>query len=254
MAADTAANDVLLCLRQSIAAGKAPMSTTTADPTSAADAQTNLAIATHLQFNHIGHQVFPLDTATRFESSGKPVNLRSVYFAWQRKDDAITDYISATQRLNEELGGSGGAGGSVQNLVFAEKLDLITWLDGQSEESEHMKPLAIDAAAAGQANGAASVAAGTAGGVATVPSGALGATLGKKIDPRLRDIYSGERRMGDRNTVLRGIKPTVWSDCIAPFQFLTNITGLFPYSQTCRGLLGAQSKTTTGSFTTYSTQ
>ncbi len=32
---------------------------------------------------------------------------------------------------------------------------------------------------------------------------------GRTVDPRLREIYNLERRMGDRNTVLRGIKPTV---------------------------------------------
>nr|6AF0_C Chain C, Cdc73 protein [Thermothelomyces thermophilus ATCC 42464] len=31
------------------------------------------------------------------------------------------------------------------------------------------------------------------------------------LDPRLAQIYSGERRMGDRNTALRGIKPTDFS-------------------------------------------
>ena len=60
---------------------------------------------------------------TRFESSEKPVDLRSIIFAWQRKDDPITDYIAATRKLNEEL--PGAAGGAVQNLVFAERLELI---------------------------------------------------------------------------------------------------------------------------------
>ena len=51
------------------------------------------------------------------------------------------------------------------------------------------------------------VASGAAGGVTTVP--AVGGRVAKTIDPRLQEIYNGERRMGDRNTVLRGIKPTV---------------------------------------------
>ena len=31
----------------------------------------------------------------------------------------------------------------------------------------------------------------------------------KEIDPRLQQIYNEERRLGDRNSVLRGAKPTV---------------------------------------------
>jgi len=54
----------------------------------------------------------------------------------------------------------------------------------------------------------AQVASGATGGIAPVTSGAVG-RQGKNIDPRLAEIYNGERRMGDRNSVLRGIKPTV---------------------------------------------
>lgn len=223
--------DALLCLRQSIAAGKSPLPTTTADPTSAADAQPNLALATHLQFNHNTHQTFPLDTSTRFESSGKALNLRSIYFAWERKEDAITEYIAATQRLNDDLAGPNGAGSTVQNLVFAERIDLLTWLEGQSEESEHIKPLAADEAAAAQASEAASIAAGISGGVAPIPSGAPGARAGKTVDPRLKEIYNGERRIGDRNTVLRGIKPTVSLPFVIRRKVLTGWSkGLFARS------------------------
>jgi len=234
MAASAPSNDPLICLRQSIAAGTLPIATTTAAPSSAADAQPNLALATHLQFNHDGHQAFPLTTLTRFESSGKALDLRSIYFAWERKEDAITDYIAATQRLNESLTGPEGAGGSVQNLVFAEKVDLITWLEGQSEESEHIRPLAIDGAAAEQVIGAASIAAGASGGVVTVSSGTQAVRGGRTVDTRIQDIYGGERRMGDRNTVLRGIKPTVGrlSLLVEPSKHGTLIlVGLFSCSQ-----------------------
>jgi len=208
MAAAAAALDPLLFLRQAITSNNSPIPTTSSEP--ATKAEPNLASATHLQFNHDGHQVFSFITPTRFESSAKPVDLRSIYFAWLKKDVAIPEYIASTQRLNEELTSDGGAGGNVQNLVFAEKLDLITWLESASDESEYIKPLGGEEAAA-QASGAADVAAGTAGGVATVPSSAAGARVGKAMDPRLREIYNGERRMGDRNSVLRGIKPTVGS-------------------------------------------
>lgn len=131
--------------------------------------------------------------------------------------------------------------------MFVERLDLITWLEGASEESEYITPLeGVDdasaaaagvvgagdagaaaaaaaemAAATSAAQDSANVASGAAGGVATIPSAGAGAGLGvagsgKTVDPRLQEIYNGERKMGDRNSVLRGIKPTV---CIAFFRY-----------------------------------
>lgn len=82
---------------------------------------------------------------------------------------------------------------------------MITWLEGASDESEYIKILESDGTAAKTAQ----LASGAAGGVSTVPSGAAGARSGKQIDPRLQEIYNLERKMGDRNSVLRGIKPTV---------------------------------------------
>ena len=98
----------------------------------------------------------------------------------------------------------------MQNLVFVERLDLITWLEGASDESEYIKGLDSDSSAAKSAQ----VASGAAGGVSTVPSGAAGARPGKQIDPRLQEIYNLERKMGDRNSILRGIKPTVGSSSL----------------------------------------
>ena len=195
--------DPLLRLRQSIATNDPPITTTSPDPIPTSEATENLAIATHLQFSNPQHS-YSLDTPTRFVSSDKPVDLRSIWFAWQKKDVAIPDYIASAQQLNEELGGRDGTS-KVKNLVFVERLDLITWLEGASEESEYIKGLEADASATRSAQ----VASGAAGGVSTIPSSAAGARVGKTIDPRLQEIYNGERRMGDRNTVLRGIKPTV---------------------------------------------
>ena len=205
---ESSLTDPLLNLRRSIASNNPPIPTTSPDASSASEANENLAIATHLQFAEPNHQSYPLDAPTRFISSDKPVDLRSIYFAWQKKDVAIPDYIASAQQLNEELSAPGGAGGKVQNLVFVERLDLITWLEGASEESEYIKGLESETVAL-QAAGSAQVASGAAGGVATLPSASVGARVGKTIDPRLQEIYNGERKMGDRNTVLRGIKPTV---------------------------------------------
>ena len=197
--ADSSA-DPLTSLRLSIASNNPPIATTSSTPTDTANAVENLATATYLQFSGPEAHIFSLDIPTRFISSDQPVDLRSIYFAWQKKDVAIPDYIAATQELNEELGGRS----RVQNLVFVERLDLITWLEGASEESEYIKVSDADSAAR-----SAQVASGAAGGVSTVPSGVTGARTGRPVDPRLQEIYNGERRMGDRNSVLRGIKPTV---------------------------------------------
>lgn len=85
----------------------------------------------------------------------------------------------------------------MQNLAFVERLDLITWLEGASEESEYIKAISSDATGA--------IAAAQA---APTQNGAV-LRQSKTIDPRLAEIYNGERRMGDRNSILRGIKPTV---------------------------------------------
>ena len=201
----TAQVDPLLILRSSIASSNPPVPTTSADA-SAATATDNLALATHLHFSSPSHQTYELSAPTRFVSSSTPVDLRSIYFAWQKKDVAIPDYIASAQQLTEELAAPGGAGGKVQNLVFVERLDLITWLEGASDESEYITPLEGEAGRAAAA-GAAMVASGAVGGAAAVAS--AGGRAGKTIDPRLQEIYNGERKMGDRNTMLRGIKPTV---------------------------------------------
>ena len=210
--------DALLTLKRAIAADSLPVPSSSSDPNSASDALSDLSIATHLHFTNPVHATIALSTQTRFisTSQAEPINLRSIYFAWQNKDVAIPEYIASAQALNDALAREGGAGGKVHNLVFVERLDLITWLEGASEESEYITPLespleAQDGETTAQAAGSASaVASGARGGIATVPSaGAGGIRPGKSIDPRLLEIYRKERRMGDRNTILRGIKPTV---------------------------------------------
>ena len=83
---------------------------------------------------------------------------------------------------------------------------MITWLEGASDDSEYITPLA---GSAEQAAASADVASGAAGGAAALPGGQAISRPVRNINPRLQEIYNGERRMGDRNTVLRGIKPTV---------------------------------------------
>ena len=252
MTTDPSIQDPLVALRRAIAAGSLPTPTTSPDPTvqDPSKATDDLSAATHLFFREPAPQTIPLTAATRFvsSSSDSAVDLRSIFFAWQKKDVAIPEYIASATELNEALkekqpqAGDEEGGQSpvqVQNLVFVERLDLITWLEGASDDSEYIKPLegaaaaavaaaaaaeaAADAASA-QAQASANIASGAAGGVSAVtgagagagaavqaPAGAGGAgkAAAKTIDPRLQEIYNGERKMGDRNSVLRGIKPTV---------------------------------------------
>lgn len=183
-------SDPLLLVRQSISSSQ-PF-----HPTSDADASSPsvpLAKATHLAFPSRSLSL-PITTPTRFVSNDAPVDLRSIYFAWLNSERAIPEYNAAATALNDELG---DADKKVQNLGFIEKLDLITWLEGASEESDYIKPLAEGAAKE-------SVAAKTGAQAQTSQKSGKGS-----LDPRLASVYSGERKMGDRNTVLRGVKPTV---------------------------------------------
>ncbi|KAK2590212.1 accessory factor associated with RNA polymerase II [Conoideocrella luteorostrata] len=196
MAAD---HDPLLLLRRAISSSQSFIPSASEDPGAA---ESPLAQASHLQFSSQGIAV-AIDAPTRFISNENPVDLRSIYFAWLNRELAIPEYNASATTLNDQLAAAGSAG-KVQNLGFIERLDLITWLEGASEESEYIKPVAGDADA---------TAAGTA--PAAKPgavSAAAQARAGKgTLDPRLASVYDGERKMGDRNTVLRGVKPTDFS-------------------------------------------
>ncbi|CAH0048598.1 unnamed protein product [Clonostachys solani] len=191
--------DPLVLLRQSISGSKPFVPSASTDP---ASPEVELAQATHLAFPEQG-VALPISTSTRFASNDQSVDLRSIYFAWLNRERAIPEYNAAATALNDSL----GAGGKVQNLGFIERLDLITWLEGASEESEYIKPLAGDKDGLAVAEGGVAAASKTG-----AQSSATQARSGKgTLDPKLASVYNGERRMGDRNTVLRGIKPTDFS-------------------------------------------
>ena len=201
-AAQTEVEDPLYNLRLSIKASATPILSTSAEPTPA-NYVDDLARATHITFNVDGaHRTFDLTSDTRFAPDGKPVDLRSCYFAWVNKDASVTDYLAAVTMLNEEL--PGGAGGSVQNLTFAQTIELIAWLNGETESSDSIA--AIDS---GAATAAAGDAAAIAGGKGVPVDRNMKSTQGGTVDARLLQIYDGERNMGDHNTILRGNKPVV---------------------------------------------
>lgn len=203
MAAQAEIEDPLYNLRLSIKDNTPPILSTSADPTPA-DTVTELAAASHISFNaNDTHRTFSLTSATRFAPDNKPLDLRSCYFAWLNKDAAVTDYFAAVQALNEEL--PSGAGGSVQNLTFAQKIELIAWLSGETESSDSIT--AIDSAALSTAAGDAAAIAGGKG--VPVDRDMKRTGGGKMVDARLLQIYDGERRMGDHNSVLHGVKNVV---------------------------------------------
>lgn len=241
MATDPLLSDPLLSLRRAIAAQALPTPTTSSDVSNAADNLTDdLAKANYLYFTHPIPHTLPLNTLTRFVSPANndaQVDLRSIFFAWQKKDVAIPEYIASAQEVNEELKQKkeqeGGNEEQVLNLVFVERLDLITWLEGASDDSEYIKPLdgaaaAVDVTATVVAVDAATAAVPK----AAVPAAAVpGARPIKVIDPQLQEIYNGERKLGDRNTVLRGIKPTVCFS-IRAFSLLTyQLTNMYRTSR-----------------------
>ncbi|KAL1598620.1 accessory factor associated with RNA polymerase II [Paraconiothyrium brasiliense] len=203
-------DDPLFNLRLSITSNNTPILATTPNPLGPSDTVTELSQATHISFNEptlhgAHHKTFEFSIPTRYAPNEKPIDLRSTYFAWLNKDASVTDYVAAVQRLNEDL--PGGAGGSVVNLGFAHKIELISWLSGEVDTSDNIKPLESGAASA-----AAGDAAAIAGGKGVpVQQGTTAAAGQKMMDARLLQIYDGERRMGDHNTALRGTKPIDFS-------------------------------------------
>ncbi|OTB08275.1 hypothetical protein M426DRAFT_317389 [Hypoxylon sp. CI-4A] len=197
----SAEQDPLLLLRQSIASKGAIFPTASGD---ASAGEVPLSQATHLAFSSPSRFSLPIDVQTRFTSNDAQVDLRSIYFAWLKREVAIPEYNASVSQLNEELGDKG----QVRMLAFVERLDLITWLEGASEECEYIKPLAGDKDGATSTAAAALASKGAA-------APAIGAKLGRSgkgtLDPRLAVIYNSERKMSDRNNVLRGVKPTDFS-------------------------------------------
>jgi parafibromin len=189
-----AQSDPLIALREAISSNVAPLLSISEDPSSA-DGSITLAQGKYIHFPS-SSTTFNLDEETRFRPGDKIIDLRSVYFAWLRKDDSPPEFIQNVQLLNEEMSQPGGCGAKLQSLLYAERLDLNSWLEspeGAQNESEFLIPLAPQQMAA----------------TATVSKPALGQPIA--VDARLLEIYAGERRILDRTTILHGIKPMDFS-------------------------------------------
>lgn len=206
----------MILLRASLAAAKPPQ--LTSNPALPVENVTDSFVdASHLYFPYPAPQCLPLTTVTRFTSDSVQVDLRSIYFAWVKKDVTVPEYIASAQELDQQL----PDGQKIRNLVFVERLELMTWLEGATEESEYIRPLEDAPGTEGAAAKAAEIAAGA--GVPPQPGTGQTATQQaggrpvRVIDARLQTIYNGERSMLDHNSVLRGIKPTVRANIlIAP--------------------------------------
>ncbi|KAF2152047.1 CDC73-domain-containing protein [Myriangium duriaei CBS 260.36] len=208
------ATDPLILLRDCIKRGGAPLPTTSSDPSTASDTAT-LETATHLLFDleqpgASAREVIELATPTRFISQrdNAPLDLLSVFFSWTNRDTGLTEYISAVQTLNNERTKNGLQG--VTNVVFTERVDLASWLSGENDESEFIKSLDDTPEARKAAQGAADIARGVQD-VAMGDAAAQPRVSTRGEAERIKAIYKMERSLGDRNTVLRGIKPTDFS-------------------------------------------
>ncbi|KAK5107757.1 hypothetical protein LTR62_000681 [Meristemomyces frigidus] len=207
--------DSLGLLRQCIASHRLPIPAIDEDPSTATDTTLSLAVATHLIFNlesaqdGAQHISIPLSQPTRFVSvaaGDRQLDLRSVFFCWQNRDQSASNYIAVTQALNDELR-SKGTEDVVTNLIFAEKLDLNQWLAGEvgEEESEYIRSLDANKATRAEAKDAAITAAGGED-VEMRDAGLADGAAAKREQERLREIFAAERKMGDRNLMLRGAK------------------------------------------------
>jgi parafibromin len=203
------------------------------------DASEDVFTARYLHFAQpAGHKSFPLSTNTRFIVDETPIDLRTIYVAWLNRDASLTEYRDAVQQLNDSLS-KAGVNAQIQALPVPVKFDLISWLKAEQDDSDYIQPLDVKDTAA-KADGSAAVAAGTAGGIATVSTAPVVRARGPKtVDARLIEIYRGERKVGhgDRNGVLRGIKPTVRpiSSSLVTRK-LTMSLGFLPRSQNYRAL------------------
>ncbi|KAK5125564.1 hypothetical protein LTR08_005283 [Meristemomyces frigidus] len=217
----TDAPDALSLLRRCIATHNLPILSTAQDPSTQADTDTSLAHAAYLIFNlqssqtGAQHIALPLTQPTRFISpaaGNKPLDLRSVYFSWLKRDTSVGDYLTGIQALGAELKAAGRTE-TVTNLVFGEKLDLNQWLAGDvgEDESEFIRSLDANKHTRAEARDAAALAQG--GEDVEMRDASLSdAAKAKAEQDLLREIRAAERNMGDRNTALRGLKAQDFSD------------------------------------------
>lgn len=122
-----------------------------------------------------------LDDLTRYEAKAptpKQLNLREVYNCWLTRDLKVTDYIT----LSDERG--------IFNLKFVDRADLLSWLRGESDESDNLIGSEKKSAEVSTAQDKAKP---------SVP-------VKREPDAELEKIYEKERALVNHNSALRGTK------------------------------------------------
>lgn len=122
-----------------------------------------------------------LDDLTRYEAKAptpKQLNLREVYNCWLTRDLKVTDYITVSDERE------------IFNLKFVDRADLLSWLRGESDESDNLIGGEKKSAEVSDAQDKAK------------PS----APVKREPDAELEKIYEKERALVNHNSVLRGTK------------------------------------------------
>ncbi|SCV04783.1 LANO_0G12332g1_1 [Lachancea nothofagi CBS 11611] len=119
-----------------------------------------------------------LDKETEFQVDGASIPLRVVLHCWQHKDSSAADYLADCQIKN------------LTNISFLQRMDLISWLSGESEHSKFInnEEKLLAAKVAENLSGESAV--------------------GVAEDPLLQEALAHERVLLDHNSSLRGSKPT----------------------------------------------
>lgn len=177
----TKSPDALVALRSAIAKNL-ELKLLAADGTVLAN--DDLSKAETLQIpGHGGELIsFPLKEPTRYESKVPykiQLDLKVVYNCWLTRDLKVTDYIE----VSDERG--------IFNLKFVERADLLSWLRGDSNESDNIisEKKSVESSKA-----------------ADKPAQPSGPVEKAPISAELEKIYEKERALQDHNSVLHGTK------------------------------------------------
>jgi parafibromin len=219
--AESGSLDPLILLRTSLTTGPPPRPSTSSE-TSISEQEPSLAQASYFIFSRQDNDqpaAISLTEPTRFNSTRGQVDVRSVYLCWLNKDESTVNYINAVTALAAEIGAAGKSD-KVVNLSLEEKSSLCLWLAGDIglNDCEYIQPLDGDNQAQRTDGATAGVVEG--GDVEMKDAGLTDIAARKRKEDRLREIYAAERKMGDRNTVLHGIK-------IQDFSKIRDYTPLF---------------------------
>lgn len=178
--------DPLITLRNAISKGLEPkLFSASGEPVT----PNELAKAETLQIPINGSEPgsFALKSLTRYESktpSKIQLQLRAVYNCWLTRDLKVADYIKVSDERE------------IFNLKFVERADLLSWLRGDSSESDNIL----------KAGGERKTVSFLGSAQAEKTSKASSIVEKRPPNPELEKIYEKERALQNHNSVLRGTK------------------------------------------------